>query len=496
MIQHKSKTKGSGESASSVDDLLADLTPSHIDWSAVLEAVKLRSKWTCAAIQEMTHGTQYSHQVQFTEFDEDTIMEITCADSAIRKIDDRIHFWSAMWTSLQSSCTVGFSAVDAGKEALSVAKKVIEVSSMVLPKVLAVDASIVDASQVISKQIESTQQSAHTALPHCHLLTGVRLLVDSPKPHLLVTSMNVGLRIFKAKTQLYMDNLSRYSTELDCTCIQMDDHTGGLVATGESIPSELCLPFFGDVIVGECKDTPRLALGKMCGVQLSLVPPSGDCANLMCPAWNIALTNEEADANCQLECYQVNVRFQETKQPNPVARAKPTPKKHTGSVASAKRQSANAKRLQDAADAPAQKKFRLAKKTPSDPPDATAVVACDDAAGTDGDIGGADASAVLVEQESEPTPPQDEFIEVVAAFDAFRIVAIPGKHAGPLCRLADAATPKVFGKLVTKNCATFKKVAVANDMLKEDDGAARERGSDGPKAKSSKPEVYIKHIHG
>ena len=308
-------------------------------------------------------------------------------------------------------------------------------------------------------------------------MTSVRGLVKGARPHKSVPTIKAAERIFKVKTELYMDSISRYSHELDCTGISIDDSTGALVAASDVIPTKLCLPFFGDVTTGEIKaDTPKLTLGTFMGVTFSMVPSGGNSGNLMCPAWNTAFTNEEQYANVKLESVQVSVRFQDIK-PKATPKQVPVRKRTT---------------LEDAASQPQQKKLRMARQTPSDPQsppanygdaaDAKAMVAV-------ADTDAADADAMVAD---DATPPTDEVVEIVATFDAYRIVAIPGRRAGPLCRVADATTPKTFGKLVTKSRAAFKRIALANGVLTHDEGTAVENAP----VKMQKPEIYFKHIHG
>ena len=109
---------------------------------------------------------------------------------------------------------------------------------------------------------------------------------------------------------------------------------------------------------------------------------------------------------------------------------------------------------------------------------------------------------------SDPEPPalmagvtqdeQQQLVEVLATFDAYRTVAIKGGRGGVLCRLADDDTPRMFSKMVAKVNASFLKAASTCGIIKADEapGVAETRTKLQAKSNKAKPEVFIKHIHG
>ena len=247
--------------------------------------------------------------------------------------------------------------------------------------------------------------------------------------------------------------------------ISIDLTTGALVADGDVISESLCLPFFGDIVLGECTSVPKLKLCLFTGVDCSMVPPTD---GTMCSAWDIALTNEDSDANFKLEKYEVAVRFQEMQQV-PVTPA-----------LGGKRKSAGATAPKEA------KRTRATQNKTSDPQP---------------------PQALVLAAPSDPEPPaslagltQDEqqhLVEVVATFDAYRIVATKGGRGGVLCRLADDDTPRMFSKMVaTVNASVTKAASTCGIIKAEAPAVAETRTKLQTKSNKAKPEVFIKHIHG
>ena len=286
-----------------------DMGPANIDWDAELNAVKLRRTWIFAAIHDATSGTQFGHRMQLKDFQNNILLQLTCTDSSLHRVADRVAFWSSIWSSLISSECVSTPIDISAKEALDTAKSVVTCTDLRLPNSIDSPKDIVDAagdSSVASQPSADVCTSPHTSLPHSHLLMCVPALVQSKRPDRLVIGMGVANRIFEAKHELCIDNFNRYDSEMNVENIAINNSTGQLIATSELMPDKPCLPFFGEMIIGHCKDIPWLALGGLGGVKLSMCPPG--CADgLPCPKWKVALRNEEADTNCKLGKYQVNV---------------------------------------------------------------------------------------------------------------------------------------------------------------------------------------------
>ena len=115
--------------------------------------------------------------------------------------------------------------------------------------------------------------------------------------------------------------------------------------------------------------------------------------------------------------------------------------------------------------------------------------------------------ALVLAAPSDPEPPsslagvtqeeQQQLVEVVATFDAYRIVAIKGGRGGVLCRLADDDTPRMFSKMVaTVNASVTKAASTCGIIKAEAPAVAETRTKLQTKSNKAKPEVFIKHIHG
>ena len=241
------------------------------------------------------------------------MLQLTCTDSSLYCLEQRVSFWVSIWNSLLTSATVT-SLVDVATEALTTAKSVVNCTALQVPKFFETEwEQVIDASKECGAgvQCEVAQLTTTVPLPANHWLSCVRSFTDSPRPRLTIPDINAADRIFRAKHDLATNYIIRYSKELNCVGISIDLTTGASVADGDVISESLCLPFFGDIVLGECTSVPKLKLGLFTGVDCSMVPPTD---GTMCSAWDIALTNEESDANCKLEKHEVAVRCQEMQQ--------------------------------------------------------------------------------------------------------------------------------------------------------------------------------------
>ncbi len=245
-------------SGSAADIQVADgeaikLQASHADWGFVMSVAKLRSMWTYEALQELSASTSFSVRRVLADLGKTFTVSLASREATLVDTHRRIKFWTSLWASLphapsESELVNCIDTADLASDGQWISLPSIDGAQ---------GAGLLVAASGTPPESTDTATEEPDSIPTDLFLKAARgLVTGSSRPHFTMKNKVMAEQLHMAKHHILIDAAMRWSRASTYENIACNDGALRVKGPGE-VPSDLELPFVGDIIFGQTDAHPR-----------------------------------------------------------------------------------------------------------------------------------------------------------------------------------------------------------------------------------------------